>query len=399
LAVFFREKSGIEKRKNKLPEEKTLFLTLYFLLLILLITFYVTGIVYLRKGLQNTGCRQNAPLPSVSIIVCMHNEAPNAAACLEKLVTQNYSGSNIEIIAVNDRSSDQTDKIIKEFSAKYSSVRLISINDLHRDFAPKKFAIDCAVRSAKGEIILLTDADGRPAPDWTEKMISCFTSRVGMVIGYAPYLTSPPFDNIVYRFLALEYLSHAAVAAASAGSGYPLTCVGTNMAYRKEVYLELDGFGIYKNLHTGDDDLFLQRVREETDWIIKYNNSKDSHVFNAPPSNWKKFFHQRLRYASKGLLYSSKVSMILILFFVFNLLLLISPMLLLGHLKYFIGILIILFIKAFTEYAFLNKATSVLEDRRHLSLFPIVFLLHIPYVFLFGLLSQIKSFEWGDRLS
>jgi cellulose synthase/poly-beta-1,6-N-acetylglucosamine synthase-like glycosyltransferase len=220
-----------------------------------------------------------------------------------------------------------------------------------------------------------------------------------MVIGYAPYITSPPFDKTVYRFLALEYLSHAAVAAATAGSGYPLTCVGTNMAYRQEVYLQLDGFGIYKNLHTGDDDLFLQRVREETDWIIKYNNNKDSHVSNAPPSNWKKFFHQRLRYASKGLLYSSKVSMILILFFVLNLLLLISPLLLLVQLKYFIAIMTILFIKAFTEYAFLSKATSVLEDHRHLSVFPIVFLLHIPYVFLFGLLSQIKSFEWGERLS
>ena len=374
-----------------------MFLTLYFLLLIVLIIFYIIAIVYLRKGLQNAGCRQNTSLPTVSIIVCMHNEASNASACLEKIVGQNYSGANIEIIAVNDRSSDQTEEIIKEFSEKYSSIRLISIKDLHRDFAPKKFAIDCAVRSAKGEIILLTDADGRPAPDWTEQMISCFSGRIGMVIGYAPYLTSPPFDNIVYRFLALEYLSHAAVAAATTGSGYPLTCVGTNMAYRKEVYLQLDGFGIYKKLHTGDDDLFLQRVREETDWIIKYNNSKDSHVLNAPPSNWKKFFHQRLRYASKGLLYSSKVSTILILFFVLNLLLLISPLLLVGNIKYFIVILIILFIKAFTEYAFLKQATSVLEDRRHLSVFPIVFLLHIPYVFLFGLLSQIKRFEWGDR--
>jgi cellulose synthase/poly-beta-1,6-N-acetylglucosamine synthase-like glycosyltransferase len=244
----------------------------------------------------------------------------------------------------------------------------------------------------------LTDADGRPAHNWAKQMVSCFTPDVGMVIGYAPYFTSPPFDNIVYRFLALEYLSHAAVASATAGSGYPITCVGTNMAYRKEVYLQLDGFGIYKKLHTGDDDLFLQRVREETDWIIRYNHSKDSHVFNAPPSNWKKFFHQRLRYASKGLLYSLKVSMILILFFVLNLLLLISPLLLLANIKYFIVILIILLIKAFTEYAFLKKATSNLEDLRHLSVFPIVFLLHIPYVSLFGLFSQIIRFKWGDRL-
>ncbi len=376
-----------------------MFISLYFVTLIILIILYTTGIVYLGKGLQNVGCRHNSPLPTVSIIVCLHNEASNAAACMEKLVAQNYSGTLIEIIAVNDRSTDGTEKIIKEYSEKYSFVRLMSINDLHQDFAPKKFAIDCAIRSAKGEIILLTDADGRPDPDWTQQMISCFTDKVGMVIGYAPYLTSPPFNKTVYRFLALEYLSHAAVAAATAGSGYPLTCVGTNMAYRKEVYLQLDGFGIYKNLHTGDDDLFLQRVREETDWMIKYNNNKDSHVFNAPPSNWKKFFHQRLRYASKGLLYSSKVSMILILFFVLNLLLLISPLLLLGQLKYITAILTILFIKAFTEYTFLNKATSVLEDRRHLSVFPIVFLLHIPYVFLFGLLSQIKSFEWGEHLS
>lgn len=372
----------------------------YFILLFALCVVYIITINYLRTGLLKLHCQPGNPvLPSISIIVSMHNEALNAAPCIEKLIQLDYPHELFEIILVDDRSTDNTADILQGYAEKYSYIQMFSLHKSNPDFAPKKYAIDQAISRAKGEIILLTDADGRVAADWARNMIDCFSDTVGMVIGYAPYSTLPPFDHLSYRLLSLEYLSHAAIAAATTGLGYPLTCVGTNMAYRKEVYNDLNGFGKFKHIHSGDDDLFLQRVREETDWEIKYCTHRDSQVINDPPTTWQKFFNQRLRYASKGFLYPFGVTISLTFFYFFNLLLLLSPMTFSIHPVYLIPFIFILGVKGFNDRLFLKTAAETLNDIRHIRLFPIAFLLHIPYVVVFGLLGQFRDFKWGDLKS
>ena len=371
----------------------------YYFILILLTLIYAAGIYYLKGGFKKIKQKSSDRKPFVTIVVSMHNEEKNVAACLDRLVIQNYPQNKQEIIVVNDRSTDNTEVIINHYISKYPIIRLISIDDIQNDFAPKKYAIDKAVHSAQGDIILLTDADGRPTSQWVKKIVSLFTDEIGMVIGYAPYKTETPVKSFLNRLLSVEYLSHAAIAAASCGLGYPLTCVGTNMAYRKIVYEQLGGFGIYKNLHTGDDDLFLQRVRDETSWKITYVTDQQSHVYNAPPDHWQTFFQQRIRYASKGFKYPPLVIAILILFYFLNLLLLLSPLTLIAGSQYFVQFFAALFLKAVTDYNFINSAASVLDDRRNRSIFPIASVLHSPYVVFFGLIAQFRRFLWGSRLS
>jgi len=329
----------------------------------------------------------------------MHNESKNVSACLDKLLAQDYPKNKLEILLINDRSTDNTEDIINQYIRKNSIIRLITIKRIKKDIAPKKNAIDQAIQLSKSELILLTDADGRPDSQWVNQIVSAFTEEIGLVIGYAPYKTESSILTFSKRLLSLEYLSHAAVSAASCGMGYPLTCVGTNMAYRKSVYQELGGFGIYKNLHTGDDDLFLQRVRDETSWKITYVSGHESHVYNEPPNSWQTFLHQRLRYASKGFNYPLHVTLILILFYLLNLLLLLSPLTFIISNNYLLPYLATIFLKYVSDYSFLKSAMSFLEDKRFLSLFPVAFILHIPYVVFFGLFAQIQSFKWGDHSS
>ncbi|TFG94918.1 MAG: glycosyltransferase [Calditrichales bacterium] len=375
------------------------FFEIYFVFFFLLTFAYTNGLRYLRKGLKKHNGPFRTDLPLVTIVVSMHNEEHNVHGCLDALVHLDYPVEKLEIIIVDDRSKDRTPRIIAEFSSKYDFIKTMTIDELNEGFAPKKYAIDSAVRSACGEIILLTDADGRPQPGWVRQMVSFFTEETGMVIGYAPYSDPPPKNGFFNRLLSLEYLSHAAVAAATSGLGYPVTCVGTNMAYRKSVFLQLDGFGKFKNIHTGDDDLFLQRVREETNWQIAYCTRQQSHVYNPPPDNIKKFFHQRLRYASKGLLYPWKISAVLSLFYMLELITLLTPLTFLIVPGFVLPWLAIVILKAVGEYLFFSKAATFLEDTRQLSLFPVAFLLHIPYVVVFGALGQIVRFEWGSRKS
>jgi cellulose synthase/poly-beta-1,6-N-acetylglucosamine synthase-like glycosyltransferase len=374
-------------------------INLFIFILILLLAAYVFAVGYLSRGLNHleeyhTSERQ----PPVSVIVCAHNEEKNIAGCLEALTKQDYPEHSIEFIIVNDRSTDDTDKIIDRFIKKDERIKKITISDIADDFAPKKRAIDTAIKNSAGEIILLTDADGRPSPKWVSEMVTHFADNTDMVIGYAPYTIEPEY-SIPKKLLALEYLSHAAVAAASTGIGMPLTCVGTNMGYRRKLYEDVDGFGEYKNILSGDDDLFLTRVREFNRYSIKYVKAKDAQVKNDPPQSMEKFIQQRMRYASKGLIYPKHISIGLAIYFLFNLFLLAGLFFGLFSQQIFRYTLSAFIIKGLMDFLFMKKAASTLHDLRSMDVFLIGEILHVPYVALFGILGQLKSFKWGGTKS
>ncbi len=361
-----------------------------------LVLVYLFAIAFLYRGFASLSrqSRTNAQ-PKISVVVCAHNEEKNLPNCLRHLSGQIYPKERIEFIIVNDRSTDRTQEIIDRFREQDTRFRSIVIHDRIPDFAPKKRAIDAAIHRAKGEIILLTDADGRPGPLWAATIASYFTPETHMVLGYAPY-TIRPANHFVKKLLALEYLSHAAVAAASTGLNMPLTCVGTNMAYRKQLYLEIGGFGPYKALLSGDDDLFLTRVREAKKYTIKYATDAEAQVFNNPPQLWSKFLHQRMRYASKGFDYPLKVTAGLILYYLMNALLTTLTFFFLVSPPFPLALLGIWASKILAEFLFMNKAASVLHDRRTMQVFPVVALLHPLYVVIFGAIGPLKRFRWAD---
>ena len=116
---------------------------------------------------------------------------------------------------------------------------------------------------------------------------------------------------------------------------------------------------------------------------------------NAPPTSWSQFYHQRLRYASKGFMYPWKVTLSLISFYLLNLLFLVLGLLLIFKIEAFILIIGGLVLKGMVEYIFLRKAADYLYDRRFLHLFAIAFIFHSPYVVIFGFLTQWQKFQWA----
>ena len=368
----------------------------YSLITLILLLVYIFFLLYLRRGFNHLiRAERLQHTPMISVVVCAHNEQKNLPDCINLLSTQTYDKDKVEFILVNDRSTDKTKEIIDTICKTDERFVQIEISDRIPEFAPKKRAIDTAIKKAKGEIILLTDADGRPGQDWIRAMVSYYAPDTDMVVGYAPYKVKPA-NHISKQVLSLEYLSIAAVAAASAGIGYPLTCVGTNMSYRKRVYQEIGGFGKFSAHISGDDDLFLTRVREQKKYTIHYATDVETHVYNNPPQLWRKFLHQRMRYASKGFDYPKKVTVGLILYFLMNLLLLIGLVSFPFSLKLFSAGIGLLLFKAVFEFIFMHKAAKTLNDTRYLKLFPVAAILHIPYVIVFGILGQFKHFQWAE---
>ena len=98
-----------------------------------------------------------ADAPLVSIIVPACNEAETIGPALATLLAQKYA--NLEIVVVNDRSTDATGAILREMQRHYPGHILLDIHELPVGWLGKHHALHCGAALAKGDILLFTDAD------------------------------------------------------------------------------------------------------------------------------------------------------------------------------------------------------------------------------------------------
>ncbi|WP_422926354.1 glycosyltransferase [Singulisphaera sp. PoT] len=101
--------------------------------------------------------------PIVTVMIPARNEEAAIADCLASVCAQTYS--NLEIIVIDDRSTDRTAEIANEFAAKDSRVRLLSITDLPPGWTGKTHALQTAADQANGEWYWFLDCDTHHSPE------------------------------------------------------------------------------------------------------------------------------------------------------------------------------------------------------------------------------------------
>ncbi|GAB4336157.1 MAG: hydroxychlorobactene glucosyltransferase CruC [Desulfobulbaceae bacterium] len=95
--------------------------------------------------------------PLVSVIVPACNEEQTIEPALRTLLAQDYQP--LEIIVVNDRSTDRTGAVVRRLQREYPALRLIEITELPEGWLGKNHALDRGAREARGDFLLFTDAD------------------------------------------------------------------------------------------------------------------------------------------------------------------------------------------------------------------------------------------------
>jgi glycosyltransferase involved in cell wall biosynthesis len=99
-----------------------------------------------------------AGLPSITVIVPARNEAADIAATLNSLINQDYP--NLQIIAVDDRSTDQTGAIIDSIATRHpEKLSALHVTELPSRWLGKTHAMALAARQASTDYLLFTDAD------------------------------------------------------------------------------------------------------------------------------------------------------------------------------------------------------------------------------------------------
>jgi len=259
-------------------------------------------IIYLIVFLVALG--KNRPSKSegrepVSVIVCAHDEEQNLRELVPALLRQNHVP--FEVVVVNDRSNDDTYDYLLELTNREPRVKMVNVKNVPERVNAKKYAITLGIRAAAHDIVLLTDADCRPASDeWISNMSAAFNADTNFVLGFSPYLPQPGFLNAFVRFesfvTALQYLSFALLRR-------PYMGVGRNMAYRKSLFLEKKGFNNFLHVLGGDDDLFVNQHAKGRSTRVEL--SAGSTVNSIPETTVKGFFYQKIRHLSVGKRYKA----------------------------------------------------------------------------------------------
>jgi len=227
----------------------------------------------------------------VSVIICAKDEAANLVKNLPGSLIQKYRTTH-EVIVVNDNSFDESKYILEEYQRTFKQLQLIELKQEARFIPGKKFPLSIGIKTAKYEIVLLTDADCVPASEfWIEKMQNGFDEGIEIVLGYGPLHKKKGFFNKMVRWetfhTALQYLSYAK-------SGIAYMGVGRNLSYKKTVFFRHKGFSAHNHVPSGDDDLFINKASTKKNTAIVID--KDAFTLSEPATTWKQWVRQKKRH-------------------------------------------------------------------------------------------------------
>ncbi len=140
--------------------------------------------------------------PTISILIPAFNEEKVLGRLLSRITTLTYPKEKLQVIVINDASSDQTGQIAEEFKTKYPYIEVLN-RDRSNGRRGKASAMNHGFSKCTGEIVLCFDADYYPQRDIVETLVKEFVDPlVGAVQGRVVVLNEP--QNIITRLVALE---------------------------------------------------------------------------------------------------------------------------------------------------------------------------------------------------
>lgn len=224
----------------------------------------------------------------ISVLIPMHNEEKVLDTVLTALLECDYDADRLEIIPINDNSTDKTREMLDEYHRKYEFIR-----PLHRNCADrgKPVGLNDAMRMARGEIIIVFDADYRPARSMLKQIALAFEDpQVGAVMGRViPHNTN---KNMLTRLINLERSGGYQV---DQQARYNLRAIpqygGTVGGFRRDFLLSTGGFN--PKVLAEDTELTYRLITNG--WKVVYANSAE--CYEESPESWNVRGRQIRRWA------------------------------------------------------------------------------------------------------
>jgi glycosyltransferase involved in cell wall biosynthesis len=274
----------------KLLSHWPLIVFVFFCVLVFIRVFYFS-FFFARLAFYKAKPKMSFRTNAVSVIICARDEAANLAKNLPGILVQEYNSTH-EVIVVDDNSFDDTKYLLEGLKKEFKQLHIVELTQEAKMIPGKKFPLSIGIKTAKHEIVLLTDADCVPASEhWINSMQEVYDDETEIVLGYGPYHKKSGMLNKLIRWetfhSALQYMSYAL-----AGTTY--MGVGRNLSYKKAIFYRHKGFSAHNNIPGGDDDLFINMAATKKN--VKINLDKNSFTLSNPAESFAQWKSQKNRH-------------------------------------------------------------------------------------------------------
>ncbi|MEO5501330.1 MAG: glycosyltransferase [Ginsengibacter sp.] len=342
-------------------------------------------------------------LPFISIIIAARNEEKNIGGCLKSIINQTYPQERFEIIVTDDHSTDDTASIVKSFEkTNIVLLQLADFIDKKSLNSYKKKSIETALKVAKGDLIVTTDADCIVQTKWLETIADFYIERqhvfIAMPVSYSIPENGSFSKRFFYIFQSLDFMTLQGITGASVSKGFHNMCNGANLAYEKKDFYAVNGFEGIDEIASGDDMLLMDKIQKAFPDKIGYLKSADVIVTTNPAETVREFLNQRIRWASKADRYTDKkITAVLLLVYLLNawlFTLAIASFFSMNALYWLIAGVVV---KIIFELLFLFPVARFFKNKKLLWWFIPAQPFHIVYTIVAGWLGKFGSYRWKGR--
>ncbi|WP_302852357.1 MULTISPECIES: glycosyltransferase family 2 protein [Bacillus] len=235
--------------------------------------------------------KQGKELPTVSILIPAHNEEVVIRQTLKAMVQLSYPKHLLEIIVINDNSSDGTGDIVQSFSEQYDHVHMIETKP---PFAGKgkSTALNEGLKASTGEVICVYDADNMPEQKAVYHLVLGLLNdpKAGAVVGKFRVINAA--KNLLTKFINIETICFQWMAQGGRWKWFGIATIpGTNFAIRRHILEELDGWDV----HALAEDTELTIRVYNLGYVIRFFPA--AITWEQEPETWKVWWRQRTRWA------------------------------------------------------------------------------------------------------
>ncbi|MBN1438202.1 MAG: glycosyltransferase family 2 protein [Anaerolineales bacterium] len=248
--------------------------------------------------------------PPVTFVIPCKNEEDAIAGTVTKCFDAHYPKEKLEVIVINDGSTDRTIEVLRELEKKQPRLAVVD----WKENRGKRHGMAEGIRRATGEIIIQLDSDSHISPETFRNLVRPFRNpEVGAVCAHADPANAE--KNWLTRMQAAYYfVSFRILKAAESAFMTVFCCSGCSSAYRREIILPI--------LDRWLDEKFLGlpvtwgEDRALTNWVLRLNYrtiySEEVRAHTICPDSFRKFLKQQIRWKKGWLVNSIFASMFIV---------------------------------------------------------------------------------------
>ncbi len=257
----------------------SLFVSLFVEVFLLITYFEIRDELKFEK--ENTA-RNLAHYPSVTIIVPCFNEAKTVSATLSSLLALDYPSEKLQLVIVNDGSTDATELSLQTF-ADNPRVRIFS-----KENGGKHTALNFALEKIETDLVGCLDADSFVDAQALRKIVSYFENSEIMAVTPAVKIYEP--KTILQQIQKVEYNWGILWRRVLASIDGLYVTPGPFSIFRTKTFKKIGG---YRHAHHTEDLEMALRLQKHR---MKISNAPGAYVYTVGPANWRGLYKQRVRW-------------------------------------------------------------------------------------------------------